>query len=266
MRTVKATIAYDGGPFVGWQRQARGVSIQGLIEAAFTRLTGAETVVTGAGRTDAGVHALGQVASVRIAGALAIEELWRGLNALLPAEVRIVALEEAPADFHARYGARRKRYAYRVTRSPVLSPFTRRYAWHVTHPLDVDAMTGALGALLGTHDFAAFQATGSRVRETVRTLSEVWLGAGEPPALAIRGPHGPSALGVAWDGDQALTLLLTGDGFLRHMVRTIAGTLVEIGRGRWPPAYMADLLASRDRRRAGPTAPPHGLFLVDVEY
>jgi tRNA pseudouridine38-40 synthase len=257
MRTLKLTIAYDGSDLVGWQRQAAGVSVQGLLEAALERLTGARITVTGAGRTDAGVHALGQVASARVASDKPVDELQRALNALLPADVRVTALAEAAADFHARYGAQAKRYVYRIATGPVLSPFERRYAWHVTHALHAPAMTRAIRALVGRHDFAAFQATGSRVRDTVRTISD---------ASVARGLHGMSALAGDDTAGEGLTITLRGDGFLRHMVRTIAGTLVEIGRGRWPPEHMADLLASRDRRRAGPTAPAQGLFLVDVEY
>lgn len=248
MSVLKLTIAYDGGDLVGWQRQAAGVSIQGLIEAALTRLTGASVSIAGAGRTDAGVHALGQVASATVTGAWAPDDLRHALNALLPDAVRVLAVTEAPAGFHARFSARAKRYEYRIATGPVLSPFLRRYAWHVTHPLDTAAMIEALGVVTGTHDFAAFQAAGSRVRDTVRTLHDARLETAGGP------------------GDADLRLILRGDGFLRHMVRNIAGTLVEIGRGRWPPARMAEILASRDRRLAGPTAPPQGLFLVEVEY
>jgi tRNA pseudouridine38-40 synthase len=258
MRNLRLTLAYDGFDLVGWQRQATGVSVQGLIESALTRLTGAAVTVTGAGRTDAGVHALGQVASVRVSSDRPTDELQRALNALLPDAVRVVALVDAEANFHARYAARAKRYAYRIATAAVCSPFERRYVWHVTHPLDRGAMREALAALVGTHDFAAFQAAGSRVRETSRTLYEASLEESDPTAPWPRGPGS----GVAAD----LTLVLRGDGFLRHMVRNIAGTLVEIGRGRWPPSQMTAILASRNRRLAGPTAPPQGLFLVEVEY
>jgi tRNA pseudouridine38-40 synthase len=258
MPILRLTLAYDGSDFVGWQRQATGVSVQGLVESALTRLTGAAAVVTGAGRTDAGVHALGQVASARVSTDRSPAELHRALNALLPDAVRVVALEEAAPDFHARYGAKAKRYVYRLATGDVCSPFERRYAWHVTHPLETAAMSEALAPLLGRHDFAAFQATGSRVRDTTRTLYEARL---EEPIPGASWPRGPGP-GVASE----LTFVLRGDGFLRHMVRNIVGTLVEIGRGRWPPGQMAAVLASRERRLAGPTAPPQGLFLVEVEY
>jgi tRNA pseudouridine38-40 synthase len=258
VRTLKLTLAYDGTAYVGWQRQAAGTSIQGLLEAAIARIEGDAVTVTGAGRTDAGVHALGQVASVTVPSAsssIACDAYVRALNASLPEDVRVRAVEEAGDGFHARFSARAKTYRYRLTRGGVASPFESRYAWHVTHPLDVSAMRAALEACRGEHDFAAFQSTGTPVRDTVRTM------------LAARITEAPApTLQVVEQSAPLLILELTGTGFLRHMVRAIAGTLVEIGRGRWPPSEMAAILASRDRARAGPTAPPQGLFLVSVDY
>lgn len=259
MRTLRITLAYDGTAYVGWQRQAAGTSIQGLLEAAIARIEGDAVTVTGAGRTDAGVHALGQVASVTVpsaASSIACEAYARALNASLPEDVRVRAVEEAGEDFNARFSARAKTYRYRVTRGGLASPFESRYAWHVTHPLDVEAMRAALDACRGEHDFSAFQSTGTPVRDTVRTLLAVSVTeACVTGASAALEPVAP-----------LVVIELTGTGFLRHMVRAIAGTLVDIGRGRWPPAEMAEILASRDRSRAGPTAPPQGLFLVRVEY
>jgi tRNA pseudouridine38-40 synthase len=255
VRTLKITLAYDGTSYVGWQRQAAGTSIQGLLEAAIARIEGEAVTVTGAGRTDAGVHALGQVASVAVpsaASSIACDAYVRALNASLPEDVRVRAVEEVGGDFHARFSARAKTYRYRLTRAGVASPFESRYAWHVTHPLDVAAMRDALEACRGEHDFAAFQSTGTPVRDTVRTMLAAELI--EAPA-----PFEPGELPL-------IVIEVTGTGFLRHMVRAIVGTLVEIGRGRWPPAEMAAILASRDRSRAGPTAPPQGLFLVRVDY
>jgi tRNA pseudouridine38-40 synthase len=249
-RTFKLTIAYDGTGLVGWQRQPSGTSVQGLLEDALTRLTATAGVsVTGAGRTDAGVHARGQVAGVTLATRLGPDDVLRGANALLPPAVRVVAAEIADGTFHPRFGAKEKRYAYHAVVGPLISPFDVRYAWHIPYPLDVAAMRAALPLLQGRHDFAAFQSTGSDIEDSVRTLGEVRLD--EEPAEA---------------GGVRLVLTLAGDGFLRHMVRAIAGTLVDVGRGRWPAARIAEILASADRSQAGPTAPPHGLFLVSVRY
>ena len=246
----KLTIAYDGTGLVGWQRQPEGTSVQGLLEDALARLTGTDHVsVTGAGRTDAGVHARGQVASVALATRLSAADLQRGMNALLPPAVRVMSLEAVEPTFHARFAAKTKRYDYHLIVGAMVSPFDVRYAWHVPYPLDVAAMRSALPALEGCHDFAAFQSTGSDIDGTVRTLYEVRLD--DEPADG---------------GSRRLVLSLTGDGFLRHMVRAIAGTVVEIGRGRWPATHLAAVLASGDRARAGPTAPPQGLFLVSVRY
>ena len=254
MRTIKLTLAYDGTDFVGWQRQARGRSIQGELERALAEIEGRPLAVAGAGRTDAGVHALGQVASVQIAHAIETPALVRALNAGLPPDIRLLAAEAVGADFHARYAARRKTYRYWLTSGPVASPFTRRYAWHVRKPLDVDAMREAAALLAGRHDFAAFQAVGTEVASTVRTLHAVDVGFG--PAFASP-PAAPAP---------ALTIDVVGDGFLRHMVRNIVGTLVEVGAGRVQASRISAIVASRARRCAGPTAPPRGLFLVAVDY
>lgn len=245
--TLKLTLQYDGTHYVGWQRQTEGTSIQGLLEAALQPLAGAPVTVHGAGRTDAGVHALGQVASVTMATTLDGGTLVRALNAVLPPDVRVTAVEDAPAEFHARFSATGKVYEYRIVNAPVVSPFIQRYAWHVIPPLDVGAMRQASAALVGRHDFASFQAAGSSTHTSVRTLRRLEFVAGG-------GPDTPTVMRVE------------GDGFLRHMVRTIAGTLVEVGLGRRLPDAAASILAARDRTVAGPTAPAHGLFLVRVLY
>ena len=255
MRTIKLTVCYDGTDYVGWQRQARGRSIQGELERALAEIEGRPVAVVGAGRTDAGVHALGQVASMQLAHRIETPVLVRAINAKLPADIRLLAAETAAADFHARYAARGKTYRYNLTFGPVASPFTRRYAWHVREPLELDAMREAAARLPGRRDFAAFQAVGTEVASTVRTVHSV--------AVALGGRRVPAREAVPLP---ALTIEVAGDGFLRHMVRIIVGTIVEAGAGRVDPAGVTAIAASGSRERAGPTAPPQGLFLVAVDY
>lgn len=269
MRTLKLTVAYDGTRFVGWQRQAGGESIQGLLEAALARVEGAPVSVQGAGRTDAGVHALGQVASVRVACTHDAATLTRAVNAQLPGDVRVLAIEQAPDDFHARFSARSKEYRYQIERRPIASPFARAYAWHLPAPLDLEAMRASAAALVGTHDFAAFHSTGSETRSTVRTVTRSELTPGDPVgathASPIVGTHASPIVGTT-HASPLLVYEVAGDGFLRHMVRAIVGTLVEVGRGRRTPDSVASLVAGGTRGDAGPTAPAHGLFLVRVVY
>jgi len=244
MTTFKLTVAYDGTNYVGWQRQAIGTSVQGVIEASLRELDGREVVLHGAGRTDAGVHALGQVASCALDRAIDADVLRRALNARLPADIRVVSAQTVAPDFHARFTARAKTYRYRIYNADVMSPFERHYAWHVFGALDVDAMDDAARCLEGRHDFAAFHTAAGTTRTTERTVAS---------SRVRRDSH-------------FVIYEITGDGFLRHMVRAIVGTLVDIGRGRQPPEAMREVLVSRDRGRAGPTAPASGLFLVGVEY
>jgi tRNA pseudouridine38-40 synthase len=245
VRTIKLTVAYDGTEFVGWQRQASGVSIQGLLEDALSILDHRPVTVHGAGRTDAGVHAMGQVASARIAGAHDGATLMRALNAHLPPAVRVFSVEAVPDDFHARFSATGKTYEYRLWNGAAVPPTLRLYTWHVPQPLDVAAMREASAVLPGEHDFAAFQGAGSTTHTTVRRLrSARWM----------------------TNADGALVFEIAGEGFLRHMVRSLAGTLVEIGLGRRGRDELARLLEAPSRTAVGRTAPPQGLFLVKVEY
>ncbi len=282
MPSFRITIAYDGTDFVGWQRQASGTSIQGLLEEALRALDERDVAVTGAGRTDAGVHALGQVAAFSVTRALPADVIARALNARLPDAVRILAAVEVPPSFHPRFDARAKTYRYRIWNGDVLSPFERRYAWHRTGALNVDAMQQAAQLLAGEHDFAAFQSAGTDVATTVREViaSRVTTTCTIERTTTARtetdGTHGiESTLPVvsvdrdpvgALRGGALLVYNITGTGFLRHMVRTIVGSLVEIGCGRRPIEWMTHVLESRDRAQAGPTAPAMGLFLVGVDY
>lgn len=246
MPHLKLTIAYDGTGFVGWQRQANGLSIQGLLEDACGAFDGRPVAVAGAGRTDAGVHALGQVASLTLERAAGADTVVRALNSRLPPAVRVLEAIEVPDAFHARFDARLKTYRYRIANRSVLSPFERAYAWHVPSPsLDVGAMAQAATALEGAHDFKAFQGTGGEVQGSDRVLDSTR---------------------VKRDDAGVIAFDCSGNGFLRHMVRNIVGTLVEVGRGRRAPSWVGEVLASRDRALGGQTAPAEGLFLVGVEY
>jgi tRNA pseudouridine38-40 synthase len=264
----KVTLAYDGSEFVGWQRQASGKSIQGLLEQALRELDQREVAVVGAGRTDAGVHAHGQVASFSLARQIEPAALVGALNARLPEAVRIINAEIASDSFHARFDAVLKLYRYRIWNADVLDPFERRYAWHLVGSLDRDAMSAAAQLIRGRRDFAAFQAAGSSARSTTREVFSSSVIAGLKPCATRENVVATNAeSGAVLQGcDAMITYEVSADGFLRHMVRTIVGTLVEIGRGRRSIAWMDEVLAGRDRSLAGPTAPPEGLVLVSVGY
>jgi tRNA pseudouridine38-40 synthase len=275
MACFKLTIAYDGTTLVGWQRQASGVSVQGLLEEALEPLAGRPVTVTGAGRTDAGVHALGQVASVAFETTADAMTVLRAVNARLPPVVRILSCEPAADRFHARFDARSKRYRYRLANTLVQSPFERHYGWHVpTPPLDMDAMNAAARLLEGEHDFSAFQTTGGDTLTTVRRIfssrvvgdDDPWVGDLLWPDDSI--PPGASRFGrnANWPSGHLLRYEVWGNGFLRHMVRAIVGSLVEVGRGARKPDWFIDLISGRDRAQAGRTAPPTGLFLERVHY
>jgi tRNA pseudouridine38-40 synthase len=247
VKTLKLTLQYDGTNYVGWQRQPMGQSIQGLLEDALAPIEGRAVTVHGAGRTDAGVHAIAQVASFSLDALLDEATLARALNAVLPEDVRIIKVEETAPGFHARFDARAKTYEYRILNAPFADAFMFRYAWHIPQPLDFERMREAAIPLIGRHDYAVFQGTGSTVHSTERTIE-----------------------GIEWEAggsfDRPLVFRVTGDGFLRHMVRNIVGTLVEVGAGRLAPEGMPAILASRSRARAGRTAPARGLFLLQVRY
>jgi len=245
-RTFRLVLEYDGHAFEGWQVQA-GVrpsrTVQGVLADAIASVTGETPRVRGAGRTDAGVHAEAQVASVVVATGLPPERLQAALNARLPEDVGIRGCREAAVGWDALRAARGKHYRYRIWNGRDRSPLRIGRWWWVKEALDVDAIAAAARTFEGQHDFAAFQAAGSSVKTTVRKLTRC---------------------GVSGEPGGEIVLDVEGEGFLRHMVRNLAGTLVEIGRGRWDVARAGAILASLDRGQAGPTAPAHGLCLVRV--
>lgn len=248
MRYLKLTIAYDGSGYHGWQIQADRATVQQTLEAAVERLTGHESRLVASGRTDAGVHALGQVVSFSTPSRLPVEEFRRALNAHTPRDLSVRDVQEVHQEFHAIRDAVSKRYRYVIDDHPTADIFQRHYAWHLPQRLDLDAMCRAAGALVGTHDFRSFEASGSERASSVRTVSDIQVKRG---------------WGTLQDN---VTIEVEADGFLYNMVRNIVGTLVEVGRGARPEDWVTGVLAARDRKAAGATAPPQGLFLVHVCY
>jgi len=240
----KLTVEYDGTDYHGWQIQPQGPTIQGVLEDAIRRMLGESVRVAAAGRTDAGVHAAGQVASFSVQRDVSADTLLSALNALTPRDISIRAAEVVSDDFDPRRAARGRCYVYRIWNTRWPSPFWRRYAWHVAHPLDVERMRIAAAYLVGEHDFTSFQAAGCDADNPVRRVLR--------SEIETAGP--------------LLTYTIEATAFLRHMVRTIVGTLVEVGMGRRAAADLPGLLAARDRTRAGPTVPARGLCLMQVSY
>lgn len=242
----KLTIEYDGSGFHGWQRQKGCRTVQGEIEKAIETLCGQKTALIGSGRTDAGVHALGQVAGFTCRTRLDPATIQKALNSLLPAEIVIRDCQPAAPGFHARFDARRKTYRYRILNRPLAAAVGRQYAWHLRRPLDLGAMRRAAAVLIGRHDFAAFEGAGSPRSHTIRQVF--------------------TACFHAEEGGDVVAFDIEADGFLRFMVRNIVGTLVLVGGEKIGVSDFAEILQSRERRRAGPTAPPQGLFLMRVSY
>lgn len=244
MRNIRLIVEYDGTAYCGWQRQVNGLSIQEVLEGCIGRMTGERIRLNGSGRTDAGVHALGQVANFRTDSRLGERNLLLGINSLLPSDISVREVREVADDFHARFAARSKTYLYRICNRPVRSALERHYAWFVWEPLALERIEACLPLFIGTHDFTSFCSIHSDSPDRVRTILRA---------------------GVSRQGE-IVEISVEADGFLRYMVRTIVGTLVEAGRGKISPAGIADVLAARDRCRAGLTAPPQGLFLKEVTY
>jgi tRNA pseudouridine38-40 synthase len=251
MRYFKLTIAYDGTDFHGWQIQSNKPTIQGEIVNVLRRITQENVQLHAAGRTDAGVHALGQVGSFRTQSALFAGEFQRALNALLPPAIRIVAAEEVGPDFNARWSARGKIYCYRLYRGKVVPPMLWRYVLHYPFPLDEEAMRDAAARFVGTHDFASFAAsTGSEEDDKERSTEREMFS-----SELVRSPDG-----------EELVFTVRGRSFLRYMVRKMVGTLLDVGRGKLQPSDIDRLFALKDRSKSGPTVPPQGLCMVSVEH
>jgi tRNA pseudouridine38-40 synthase len=244
----KLVLAYDGTEFHGWQVQPQRATIQGELRTAIERVTGEDVLPQGSGRTDAGVHAAGQVASFALAAPIPERNLARALNRTLPPAIRVLAARHAPEGFHARHSARAKTYEYRIFRGEICPPFLARYAYALNHPLDFERMRRAAAHVLGEHDFTSFAAS---------------------DAVSERSSNLRTILSSEWISDHAQDVIayrVSGNGFLHHMVRNLVGTFLEVGRGNLGEEEIPRVLSERARASAGPTAPARGLCLVEVEY
>jgi len=245
VRNVKLTIEYDGSAYHGWQIQPGLRTIQGVIREQIAQITQQEVNLIGAGRTDAGVHALAQVANFQTESTIDVPSLQRGLNSLLPSDIVITSAEEVQEGFHARFSARCKTYEYRILNQPYPSAIRRAYAWFIPHDLDLPSMKKCGKLLIGSHDFSSFRASGDESRHSMREVLR----------LEIERRNG-----------NLIVIVIEANAFLREMVRSIVGTLVDVGRGRTAFSEFKEIFQVLDRRRAGMTAPAHGLFLVEVKY
>lgn len=250
MRNIRLLLAYDGTDFHGWQRQPAAPTIQGCLEEAILKLTGASAQVYGSGRTDGGVHALHQVANFQTVSTIPCPNLVKALNDLLPPTVRVKAADEVAPTFHARYDVRSKTYRYRILQTPLCSPFLWRFVCHHPYPLDRARMAEAAQFFQGEHDFTSFAGADGQDDEDTKSLVRV--------IFRSRLLWRPRTSMLVYE--------VTGNGFLHHMVRNMAGTLIEVGRGKLTPRDVPRILAARDRTQAGPTAPAQGLCLVKVHY
>ncbi|MEX0611398.1 MAG: tRNA pseudouridine(38-40) synthase TruA [Pirellulales bacterium] len=267
IRWLKLTVAYDGGAYAGWQVQPDKSTVQGVFEDAWHQITHESVRATAAGRTDAGVHALGQVVGVSTESRLSNDELLRALNAVLADDIAVVTVEDAREGFHATYDARAKRYRYQIHNARSRSVFDRKFTWHYPHPLDAAAMHAAGQALVGRHDFSSFESAGSERPDSVRTITELTVERGLHVDESLRDSKLPVSERLLYvQPSERVTIEVAGDGFLYNMVRVIVGTLVKVGRGNRDVTWPREVLEALDRRRAGQTAPPHGLFLARVDY
>ena len=244
-KKIRLTLAYDGSLYHGWQVQQNAPTLQAIVEDRLERLLGLPVRIFASGRTDAGVHAIEQVAHFTTSSHMEPETLRKGMNALLPEDILVKKAVYVEADFHARYSVKSKVYEYRILNAEAPDIFMRDYVWHIRRRLDIDAMRRCLSALVGCHDFSSFKSAGSGNTNPVRTMLRAELQSGD---------------------DRLLRIIMEADGFLRHMVRNIVGTLAEVGRGKLNATRFVEILESRDRRQAGPKAPARGLFLMAVKY
>ena len=250
LRNLKLTLSYDGSDFSGWQVQPDASTIQGTLASAIGRLTGENVLPQGSGRTDAGVHALAQVATFSTASPIPVENFLKALNDILSPSIRVLEVKEVSADFHARKSARAKTYRYRICRAAICSPFLARYVWHFPYPLDENAMSNAAAAIVGEHDFTSFAAVDPERGQENNEVSNV------RTIFSSRFER----------QNDEFVYTVRGSGFLHHMVRNLVGTLILVGKGTLQPQDIASILAARNRSAAGATAPASGLFLVSVEY
>lgn len=245
MKRFFITVEYDGTGLVGWQRQQKGASVQGYLEQAAKELTGQEILVQGSGRTDAGVHALGQVAHLDVPDKFDEKAVLQGLNAKLATkQVKVLAAQHVSEDMHARFSATKRSYIYRILNRKIGTALHREFLWHVPYPLDCEAMRAGAAHLIGLHDFTSFRASACQAKSPIRTMDEIKI--------------------IAHD-DQ-IELHASAISFLHNQIRNITGTLVQVGRGKWHPDDVKAALEAKDRAKAGPAAPPHGLYLSKIEF
>jgi len=255
MRNLKIVLAYDGTDFCGWQVQPDAQSIQGVLSHAIGRITNENVLAQGSGRTDAGVHALAQVATFITKSSIPVENLVKALNDVLPASIRILEVTEKPPDFHARKSAQAKTYRYRIYRSAICSPFLTRYVWHYPYPLDCAKMADAATFVVGEHDFTSFAAVDPERSSPDQSKQD-------RPESNVR-----RIFDSSWtQEDDELIYAVRGSGFLHHMVRNLVGTFLRVGKGTLQPEDISRILQARNRSAAGATAPASGLYLVSVEY
>ena len=255
MRHIRLALQYDGTDYSGWQVQKKGTTIQGLLEDALFAVTNERVRVAGTSRTDAGVHAIEQVAVFTTRSGLGPDIFQRALNANLPQDIRVIIAGECSADFHPRYNAKNKTYSYIISGTGIYSVFLRRYSWRIPYRLNCTAMTEASGYLTGKHDFSCFRASGCSSKNPVREIIKIEIS--EPSSIEF----------FSFKFDVPIVRIsIQANAFLRHMARNIVGTLVEIGRDKSPASKIIEILDSKDRRTAGQTAPARGLFLEKITY